>query len=135
MIDQTGIQLRNPTRSELAALMAAYEAEHGAVQTLPILCGTDKRIPFIITNPEKPKRAAKAKQSQAIRQHDDQMIAANANKKAKAQARLDLIKTMATTGAKIRDMADATTLNPKSVMRLLKQHGIKRGPQMNLEAV
>ncbi len=134
MIDQSGIQLRNPTRSELASLMAAYEAEHGPVQTLPIICGTDKRIPFVIANPEKPKQVAASKQSPAIRQVDAKMIARNATRHAEAKARLEVIKAMALTGAKIREMAAATDIDPKSVMRLMKKHSVQRGPQIDLEA-
>lgn len=39
-------------RQEIARKMAAFEAEHGPVETTPILT-TDKRIPYRISCPEK----------------------------------------------------------------------------------
>ncbi|WP_312903772.1 winged helix-turn-helix transcriptional regulator [Stutzerimonas nitrititolerans] len=48
-------------RQEIARKMEEFEAEHGPVETLPIL-NHDKRIPFQITCPEK-KRALSENQA------------------------------------------------------------------------
>lgn len=49
-------------RQEIAAKVAAWEAEHGPVETLPIRIG-DKVIPYVVSCPE--KRAAQAPRRRA----------------------------------------------------------------------
>src|SRR5690606_40921028 len=53
---------RESVRAEIAAKVAAYEAEHGSIETLPIRTD-DKRMPYRISCPEKKLsvEAAKAK--------------------------------------------------------------------------
>lgn len=131
MIDQSGILIRDDLRRVLVARMAEYEAAHGPVQTLPIICGTDKRIPFSISNPEKPKD----EKARTLRDLADKRGAANTVKKRQSAKKIDKLREMAPKGAKIIDMCDATGLTPNTVMRYLKEHAIQRGPQTDLEAV
>lgn len=132
MYDSTSIQLRQPLRATLAAKMAAFERLHGHVETLPIYSGERPKQVFSITSPGKPKAASKP--SQALRQLDTKRADVRAARKTKAQAKLDTLRQMAGRGTKIQDMADAMGITPSSIMRLLREHNIPRGPKMNLEA-
>lgn len=136
MIDSTAIQLRAHDRNTLAQAMAAYESQFGPIVTLPIRCD-DKKVPFSISNPEKPKPETRAKAkpcSELLRQLDGKRILANAVKKAKSQEKVKLIREMAARGAKIADMAEAVGIQPGSVHRLIRENGIERGPQTDLSA-
>ncbi|SHM78584.1 hypothetical protein [Phytopseudomonas punonensis] len=130
MIEAPSLQPRAEQSAELAALMATYERQHGPVQTLPIVTAGNKQLPFVITSPGKPK----AKPSRALRQQDHKRVELNTAKKRKAAERLAILQRMAPAGASINEMCDATGLSPKTVMDRLRDHRIKRGPKMNLEA-
>ena len=132
MTDSTSIQLRDSARDQLAAQMAAYEAEHGPVQTLPIFVGERPKEIFTIHIPGKPKSMPAS--SQKLRQLDHKRSAMNVARKAKSDARVEVIRSMAASGATIAQMADATGIAPRSVMRLMRDNGIKRGPKMSMEA-
>lgn len=131
MIDSTSIQLRDGLRSDLAMLMAQYEERNGPIKTLPIFCGTDKVIPFSITPAEK---QAQDKNARVLRDLAAKRGTANTVKKRNSARKIDKLREMAPTGAKIIDMCDATGLTPNVVMRYLKEHGIQRGPQVDMEA-
>lgn len=132
MIDQSGIQLRNPMRSELASLIAACEAEHGPVQTLPIICGADKQIPFVITNPERPKGTGN--QSQALRKLDSKRIEKINGNTARRMKNVEIIRGLAAQGATIEAIAQAAGITRKTVMRLMNDYHITRGRQTKLQA-
>lgn len=131
MIDSTGIQLRDSARAELATLMAQYEAEKGPIETLPIVCGEDKHIPFSITPAA---NQAQDKNARVLRDLANKRGTANTVKKRQSARKIEILRQMAPTGAKIIDMCDATGLTPNTVMRYLKEHGIQRGPKMDLNA-
>ena len=40
--DRTSIQLRDHLRATLADMMAAYERQHGPVETIPLICGPSR---------------------------------------------------------------------------------------------
>ena len=103
MIEAPSLQRRDDLSASLAEQMAAYERQHGPVQTLPIVTAGNKQLPFVITSQGKPK----AKPSRALRQLDH----------------------------KHAELNTATGLSAKTVMDRLRDHRIKRGPKMNLEAV
>lgn len=136
MYDSTSIQLRDQVRAEIAAKVSAYEAQHGPVETLPIRID-DKQVPFRIACPEKPRAKAqvKPKPSRALRQLDSKRAAMNSARKTRALQRLETIRQMAARGAKVTEMADATGIAATSVMRLIREHNIPRGPKMDLEAM
>lgn len=129
MIDSTSIQLRDPVRDNLAAQMAAFEAEFGPVQTLPIFVGERPKQVFSIHTPGKPREVSKT-----IRRLDHERAAKNATRKKKNQDRVDTVRRLAGTGATIEEMAAAVKITKKSLMRLMRENNIVRGPKMNLEA-
>lgn len=57
MIDTSAIAQGDALRAEIAAKVAAWEAEHGPIETLPIRI-SDKVLPYVVSCPE--KRAAQA---------------------------------------------------------------------------
>lgn len=126
MIDSTGIQLREELRGKLVALMAQYEAEKGPIETLPIVCGHDKVVPFSITPAA---NQAQDKNARVLRDLAKKRGTANTVKKRQSAKKIEILRKMAPTGAKIIDMCDATGLTPNTVMRYLKEHGIQRGKQ------
>ena len=68
-------------RQEIARKMAAFEAEHGPVETTPILT-TDKRIPYRISCPEKRQQrlsdeAVKVRSRSKINEERKQIRAGN----------------------------------------------------------
>lgn len=71
LIDNHAIAQGEALRAEIAAKVAAYEAEFGPVQTLPIRTD-DKRVPYRISCPEK-KQAARAKAVATRKARTDQL--------------------------------------------------------------
>lgn len=116
--------------AELAAMMVAFEAQNGEVQTEAIRIGDPRPHTFSINVPGKPK----AKPSRTLRQMDHKRAVMNTVKKTKAAIRLETIRDMAIKGATVDAMATATNISPTSVMRLLREKNIPRGPKMDLEA-
>lgn len=130
MIDAPSLQRRDDLSASLAEQMAAYERQHGPVQTLPIVTAGNKQLPFVITSPGKPK----AKPSRALRQLDHKRHTADTAKKRKAAERLATLHRMGPADASIAAMCDATGLSAKTVMDRLRDHRIQRGPKMDLNA-
>lgn len=132
MISTNDIQNRNPDRNELAALLADFEKQNGPVQTLPIQTWVDKKLPFTITPANKQGRDENAR---VLRDLAAKRGTAKTVKKRNSAKKIDKLREMAPTGAKIIAMCDATGLTPNTVMRYLKEHNIQRGPNIDLEAV
>lgn len=126
MIDSTGIQLRDSARAELAMLMAKYEAEKGPIETLPIICGQDKVVPFSITPAA---NQAQDKNARVLRDLAKKRGTANTVKKRQSAKKIEILRQMAPNNPTTLEMCDATGLTPNTVMRYLKEHGIQRGKQ------
>ncbi|TLX52773.1 hypothetical protein DN824_21945 [Stutzerimonas nosocomialis] len=105
MIDHSAIQRNDSARAQLAAQMAAWEAEHGPVETLPIHT-EDKKPAFRITCPE--KKAAQQKASQA-------------SAKAERSRNAERIGAMLRLGVKVPTIAERTGLAQRSVRRIIKE--------------
>lgn len=132
MFDITSIQARDGLRQTLAAKMAAFEAECGPVQTLPIRIG-DAPIPgFRIHCPDKPKAALRVRVRKPASERKPR-----ANMLTKQQ-KIEAIRQLAAKGLRIEEIADQADFTPKLtrsyVLNTLRAHSIPRGPKTNLEA-
>jgi AraC-like DNA-binding protein len=127
MIDLNNVQARDDYRINLAAQMAAFEERYGKVQTLPIRIGDAPVETFSINSPGKPKAE---KPSRSLRAQDHQRVTQRTQRK---MDNVRAIRELAGKGLKIADMAEQSGLTAKYVQKILNEHGIKRGPQTNME--
>lgn len=100
-------------RQEIARKMAAFEAENGPVQTLPIL-NHDKRVPFQITCPERRKLTREDQESKGrarVNEARQQVRAANRE------------RVMALAGCRLtpKAIAERTGLSITTVRSILKE--------------
>lgn len=102
-------------RQEIARKMAAFEAEFGPVETLPILT-TDKRIPFRITCPERKRQRM-----------SDEAVKVSARGKVNAQrtqlraANRERVMAVAGSTMGARAIAERTGLSITTVRSILKE--------------
>ncbi len=113
LIDNHAIAQGEALRAEIAAKVAAYEAEFGPVQTLPIRTD-DKRVPYRISCPEK-KEAAKAKARQKMIEP----------RSAERKRNGERIGAMLKIGVPVRIIAERIGIAERSVRRILAEDGIK----------
>lgn len=125
MSDLSCIQALDAARTDIAAKTAAYEAQFGKVETLPIRIGDAPVEQFTIHNPEKPKPA---KQSRALRNADHKRVLLRTTRK---MEKVNRIRELAATGITIEQIAERAGFTPpltaKYVMRQMLEHGIVRG--------
>lgn len=131
MTDLSHTQALDSMRATIAAKTAAYEAEFGPIETLPIYIGERPQPSFTVSVPGKPKAH---QQSRELRRADHERAAKNATRKKRNQDRVDTVRRMAGTGSTIEQMAEAVKITRNSLMRLMRENNIVRGPKMNLEA-
>lgn len=127
MIDLSGIQAKDEIRRAMAEQIAAWEAENGPVQTLPIRIGDAPVETFSINVPGKPKVMPTS--SQALRAKDHARVTLRTQKK---MAKVQSIRELAVTGMRIADIAERLGFTAKYVQRIILEHAIKR--KMDLEA-
>lgn len=127
MIDLSNIQQREPLRATLAQQMAAFEALHGRVETLPIRIGNEPMPGFRITCPEKPRqdRTALPRKPKAERKP-------RANTLLK-RSRIEKLRPLAMSGATIEKMAEESGYSRKYIARLLWERKLQRGPSTKLD--
>lgn len=123
MIGLSDIQAKDEIRRTMAEQIAAWEAENGPVQTLPIRIGDAPVETFSINVPGKPK--AMPASSQALRAKDHARVTLRTQKK---MAKVESIRELAATGMKIADMAERLDMTAKYIMRIIHEHGLPRGP-------
>jgi hypothetical protein len=112
MIDQSAILQGDALRAEIAAKVAAYEAEFGSVQTLPIRAD-DKRVPYRISCPEK-KQAAMTKGRDKL----------NATRTAERQRNSERIGAMLKLGVSVKIICERTGLAMRTVRRIMAEDGL-----------
>lgn len=121
MTDLSHTQSLDTARATIAAKTAAYEAEFGPIETLPIYIGERPRPSFTVTVPGKPKAH---QQSRELRQADHKRVTLRTQKK---MAKVASIRELAITGMKIADMAERLDMTTKYIMRIILEHGLPRG--------
>lgn len=129
MSDLSCIQALDAARADIAAKVAAWEAENGPVQTLPIRVGNAPVETFSINVPGKPKNMPSS--SQALRAMDHARVTQRTAKKLEKVAR---IRELASTGMKIEEIAENSGLTPRYVMKAISEHGIARGRKASMES-
>lgn len=112
------------------AFMAAFEAENGPIETLPIFVGERPKQVFSINPPGKVKAE---KPSRALRRLDHARAIKNTARERKNQERVATVRRMSASGETIQAMADAVGITPTSIMRVMRDNNIPRGLKMNLE--
>ena len=123
MIDLSGIQAKDEIRRAMAKQIAAWEAENGPVQTLPIRIGDAPVETFSINIPGKPK--AMPTSSQALRAKDHARVTLRTQKK---MAKVESIRELAVTGMRIAEMSERLGFTAKYIQRILLEYGLPRGP-------
>ena len=113
LIDNHAIAQGDALRAEIAAKVAAYEAEFGPVQTLPIRTD-DKRVPYRISCPEK-KQAAMTKGRDKL----------NAARTAERQRNGERIEAMLKLGVSVKIICERTGLALRTVRRIIAEDGLK----------
>lgn len=115
MIDQSAISQGEALRAEIAAKVAAYVAERGPIQTLPIL-QHDKRLPFRVTCPERKQQrmsdeAVKVRSRGRVNEQRAQIRAANRER----------VKALANCTLSAKAIAERTGLSITTVRSILKE--------------
>lgn len=149
-LEHNAIAAREHERQQLAALMARYEQQHGAIQTLPARIGTvglngkrwvDTVGPLSrprasgepkpkaprLPRPRKPKPAGE-------RAPRRDLAAAHQVRNQRTAQRIEQLRPLAARGLTIREMAEALDCARRTIIRDLEQHNIPRGPKLQLEA-
>ena len=155
-LEHNAIAAREHERQQLAALMARYEQQHGAIQTQPTRIGTGtgglngkrwvdtvgplsrprassepKPKATRLPRPRKPKPAAE-RSERSERRRD--MTAAHNVRDQRTAKRLEQLRPLAARGLTIREMAEALGCARRTIIRDIEQHNIPRGPKLQLEA-
>lgn len=102
-------------RQDLAAKMAAFEAENGPVQTLPILTD-DKRVPFRLSCPEKKQKQlsdTQAKERSRSKLNEDRIRVGAANR--------ERILALSNCNLTTKAIAERTGLSINVVQRVFKE--------------
>lgn len=113
----------------IAIAVAAYEAQHGPVVTLPIRRTNAPTPGFQINVPGKPKAASTARtprRNSGPRKQRPDTIA--------KMAVLKLLTEMASKGASIEQMSEAAGKTRSYTQKLILENCIHRGPKMVLTA-
>lgn len=124
MIDLSGIQAKDEIRRVMAEQIAAWEAENGPVQTLPIRIGDAPVEQFTIHSPGKPKP------SRALRAKDHDRVTMRTAKKL---GKLATVRELAAQGLTIAQMAERSGFSAKYCQRLILENGIVRGRLTDLK--
>lgn len=124
MIDLSGIQAKDEIRRTMAEQIAAWEAENGPVQTLPIRIGDAPVETFSINVPGKPKVMPTS--SQALRAKDHSRVTMRTQKK---MEKVQKIRELAMTGMRIADMSERLGFTAKYVQRIILEHGLPRSKE------
>ncbi|MCQ4302253.1 hypothetical protein NAV11_20255 [Pseudomonas songnenensis] len=114
LIDNHAIAQGEALRAELdlSAKIAAYEAEFGPVQTLPIRTD-DKRVPYRISCPEKKKADKDKARSKLVEQRSRER-----------QRSSERISAMLKIGVSPRIIAERIGIAERSVRRIMAEDGI-----------
>lgn len=128
MIGLSDIQAKDEIRRTMAEQIAAWEAENGPVQTLPIFVGDRPQPSFTVTVPGKP---VAHQQSQKMRKADHDRVTMRTAKKLEKLAK---VRDLAAKGLTIAQMAEQSGFTAKYCQRLILENGIVRGRQTDLEA-
>ena len=114
MIDKSAIAQGDALRAEIAAKMAAFEAENGPIETLPIL-KHDRRESFRITCPERKQRlsdaAVKVRSRAKVNDERQQIHARN----------IERIQALANCQLNTKEIAKRTGLSVSTVSRLIRE--------------
>lgn len=122
MTDLASIQALAPARANIAALMAEYEAEHGAVQTLPIYIGDRPQSAFVIRIPGKPIAIQRTpRKSPAERKPRKNTLV--------KRQRLAYLRTLEAKGYDSQRMAEDTGYPRKYIVRMLWEDDLKNTAQ------
>ena len=70
----------------------------------------------------------------AAREHERQKLAAHSVRNQRTAKRLEQLRPLAARGLTIREMAEALGCARRTIIRDIEQHGIHRGPKLQLEA-
>lgn len=114
MIDQSAISQGDALRAEIAAKIAAWEAENGSVQTLPILTD-DKRVPFRLSCPEKKAQLTVSEAKERSR------AKANAQVTSVRAANRERILALSNCNLTTKAIAERTGLSIGVVQRVFKE--------------
>lgn len=115
MIDHSAISQGDALRSEIAAKVAAWEAENGPVRTLPILTN-DKRVPFRLSCPEKKQQQlsdTQAKERSRSKLNEDRVRIGAANR--------ERILALSNSNLTTKAIAERTGLSIGVVQRVFKE--------------
>jgi hypothetical protein len=111
MIDHTAIAAGESLRAEIAVLMAAYEAEHGPVETKPIVPRLEQKRPSynrgVAAQPKPAKPPAPAKGGGSYDWH-----------KAKRRHSVEQIAPLLREGMQLKVIAERTGLSVRTVSRI-----------------
>ena len=131
MTDLSHTQSLDTARATIAAKTAAYEAEFGPVQTLPIFVGERPKQTFFIQVPGKPKSAGRympvaRRKAPAERKPRPNMLA--------KRAKLERLRELAALGYSIDRMVEATHYPRSWITRALwdPKNEIVRGQQARM---
>lgn len=127
MFELSHIQERDPFREKLSEAMAEFERVNGPIQTLPIRIGEAPVEQFTIHSPGKPKASERGEQ---LRKVAHEKITMRARLKAE---KIQNLRALAAKGMTIEEMAEQSSLSRRHLMKLMREHGIIRGPRMDLE--
>lgn len=152
-LEHNAIAAREHERQQLAALMARYEQQHGAIQTQPTRIGTDtgglngKRWVDTVGPLSRPRASSepKPKAPRLPRPHKPKpageraaprrdLAAAHQVRNQRTAKRLEQLRPLAARGLTIREMAEALGCARRTIIRDIEQHNIPRGPKLQLEA-
>lgn len=102
-------------RQEIARKMAAFEAQHGPVETTPILA-TDKRIPYRISCPERKQQrlsdeAVKVRSRAKVNEERQQVHARN----------IERIQALANCQLNTKEIAKRTGLSASTVGKIIRE--------------
>lgn len=144
-LEHNAIAAREHERQQLAALMARYEQQHGAIQTQPTRIGTGtgglngKRWVDTVGPLSRPRASSEPKPKPAGERSERSerrrdMTAAHNVRDQRTAKRLEQLRPLAARGLTIREMAEALGCARRTIIRDIEQHGIHRGPKLQLEA-
>ncbi len=102
-------------RQEIARKMAAFEAQHGPIETTPILT-TDKRIPYRISCPERKQQrlsdeAVKVRSRAKVNDERQQVHARN----------IERIQALANCQLNTKEIAKRTGLSASTVSKIIRE--------------
>lgn len=125
MQDIISIQAREPMRTSLAEQMAAYEAEFGPVQTLPIRVGNVAAPVFSIAVPGKPKpeqRSRKIAGPRKLRKSQEVQL-----------AKIERVKAMVPQHKTVAEIAAAVDWSVGHTQKILAALGLKAATSVTIE--